>query len=75
MTEWDDTDPSRPVARIEMACSAGTYVRAVARDLGDKLGCGAYLGALTRTASGPFRIEQAHSLEEVRAALDERPRA
>jgi tRNA pseudouridine55 synthase len=69
MTEWDDSDPARPVARIEMACSAGTYVRAVARDLGDKLGSGAYLGALTRTASGPFRIEQAHSLDEVRTAL------
>jgi tRNA pseudouridine55 synthase len=69
MTEWDDSDPARPIARIEMACSAGTYVRAVARDLGDKLGSGAYLGALTRTASGPFRIEQAHSLDEVRTAL------
>ena len=69
LTDWDDSDAARPVARVEMACSAGTYVRAVARDLGDKLGCGAYLGALTRTASGPFRIEQAHSLDEVRAAL------
>ncbi|HEY7025337.1 MAG TPA: tRNA pseudouridine(55) synthase TruB [Candidatus Limnocylindrales bacterium] len=69
MIDWDDSDPARPVARVEMACSAGTYVRAVARDLGDKLGCGAYLGALTRTASGPFRIEQAHPLEDVRAAL------
>jgi tRNA pseudouridine55 synthase len=69
MIDWDDSDSARPVARVEMACSAGTYVRAVARDLGDKLGCGAYLGALTRTASGPFRIEQAHPLEDVRAAL------
>jgi tRNA pseudouridine55 synthase len=69
MTSWDDTDPGRPVAQIEMACSAGTYVRAMARDLGDKLGCGAYLGALTRTASGPFTIDQAHKLDEVRAML------
>ena len=35
-------------------CSAGTYVRALARDLGEALGSAAYLGALTRTASGPF---------------------
>ena len=69
LTSWDDADPARPVATIEMACSAGTYVRALARDLGDKLGCGAYLGALTRIASGPFTIEQAHPLEAVRGAL------
>jgi tRNA pseudouridine55 synthase len=69
LTSWDDADPRRPVAQIEMACSAGTYVRAVARDVGDKLGCGAYLGALTRTASGPFTLEQAHALDVVREAL------
>jgi tRNA pseudouridine55 synthase len=69
MTRWEDTDAARPVAEIEMACSAGTYVRSLARDLGELLGCGAYLGALTRIASGPFRIDQAHRLDEVRAAL------
>jgi tRNA pseudouridine55 synthase len=69
MTNWDDTHADRPVATIEIACSAGTYVRALARDMGDRLGCGAYLGALTRTASGPFGLSDAHSLEEVRAAL------
>ncbi|HEY5488922.1 MAG TPA: tRNA pseudouridine(55) synthase TruB, partial [Candidatus Limnocylindrales bacterium] len=69
LTEWDDSDAARPVATMEIACSAGTYIRALARDLGDALGCGAYLGALTRTASGPFRLEQAHPLDAVRAAL------
>ena len=69
MTVWDETDPTRPIATIKLDCSAGTYVRALARDLGERLGCGAYLGALTRTASGPFRLEDAHSLERVRAAL------
>ena len=62
-------DPSRPAATVEVRCSAGTYVRAIARDLGAKLGNGAYLGALTRTASGPFRLESATPLDEVRAAL------
>jgi tRNA pseudouridine55 synthase len=52
-----------------MRCSAGTYVRALARDLGERLGSGAYLAALTRTASGPFRLDQARPLDEVRGAL------
>lgn len=69
LTSWDDSDAAQPVAELEMRCSAGTYVRALARDLGLKVGSGAYLGALTRTASGPFRIETAHSLEEVREEL------
>ena len=69
LTDWDASDPARPVAQIVVACSAGTYIRALARDLGQQLGCGAYLGALTRTVSGPFRIEDAHVLDEVRALL------
>jgi tRNA pseudouridine55 synthase len=69
LTDWDETDPARPAATLEVRCSAGTYIRAIARDLGVQLGSGAYLGALTRTASGPFRLENATPLEEVRAAL------
>ena len=69
LTEWDAADPERPVAVLEVRCSAGTYVRSLARDLGERLGCGAYLGALTRTASGPFRLEDAHPLEHVREEL------
>jgi tRNA pseudouridine55 synthase len=69
LVAWDDSDPERPMATLEIRCSAGTYVRAIARDLGDALGCGAYLGALTRTASGPFRIEDAHPLDKVRETL------
>jgi tRNA pseudouridine55 synthase len=69
LVAWDDTDPARPVATIEVACSAGTYIRAIARDLGDQLGSGAYLAALTRTASGPFTLDAAHPVSEVRAAL------
>jgi tRNA pseudouridine55 synthase len=69
LTEWDGSDPVRPAAVVELRCSAGTYVRALARDLGERLGCGAYLGALTRTASGPFRLDAAHPLEHVRTEL------
>lgn len=66
---WDDTDAEHPVGELEVRCSAGTYVRSLARDLGETLGCGAYLGALTRTASGPFGMDAAHPLERVREEL------
>ncbi len=66
---WDVSDPERPAATLEVRCSAGTYVRALARDLGAALGTAAYLGALTRTASGPFRLDAAHPLDAVRQAL------
>lgn len=69
LAAWDDSDAARPTATIEVRCSAGTYIRALARDLGDQLGCGAYLAALTRTASGPFVLRESHRLDEVRAAL------
>jgi tRNA pseudouridine55 synthase len=69
LVSWDDADPARPVAILDVRCSAGTYIRAIARDLGSALGSGAYLAALTRTASGPFRLEDAVPLDRVRAEL------
>jgi tRNA pseudouridine55 synthase len=68
LVDWDGTDPERPVAIVEVTCSAGTYVRALARDLGAALGSGGYLGALVRTRSGPFRLDDATSLDTLRAA-------
>ena len=68
IVEWDESDPERPVAIVDVVCSAGTYVRALARDLGAAVGSGAYLGALTRTASGPFTLDDATPLDDVRAA-------
>ncbi len=66
LLEWDDSDPARPVAVSDVACSAGTYVRALARDLGASLGSGAYLGALVRTASGGFTLDDAIGFEALR---------
>jgi tRNA pseudouridine55 synthase len=51
------------IARIQFHCSAGTYVRSIAHELGQKLGCGGVLEALRRTASGDFTDEQSHTLE------------
>jgi tRNA pseudouridine55 synthase len=73
LVAWDDSDRERPFAEIEVECSAGTYIRAIARDLGAGLGSGAYLGALVRTASGPFRVEDAVPLDEIRTAATEDP--
>lgn len=68
LIEWDAADPERPIAIVEVDCSAGTYVRSLARDLGAVLGSGAYLGALARTRSGPFTLGDAVSLDSLRAA-------
>ncbi|MGZ6268053.1 MAG: tRNA pseudouridine(55) synthase TruB [Candidatus Limnocylindrales bacterium] len=75
LLEWDATDPDRPTAVLAIECGAGTYVRSLARDLGERLGCGAYLGALTRTASGPFHLAAARSLDEIRRAAADGPAA
>jgi tRNA pseudouridine55 synthase len=53
-----------PDVRLRVSATAGFYVRSLARDLGNRLGCGAHLGALRRVASGSFSIEQAMPLEE-----------
>jgi tRNA pseudouridine55 synthase len=68
LVEWDDSDPRRPIAVVDVVCSAGTYIRALARDLGAALGSGAYLGALVRSASGPFTLDAARSLDAIREA-------
>lgn len=50
---------------VELTCSAGTYVRAIARDLGENLGVGGHLTALRRTFVGGFTLAEAHPLEEL----------
>lgn len=55
---------------LDVGCSKGTYVRTLAEDLGEALGCGAHLAGLRRTASGPLQVGQAVTLDAL-AALDE----
>lgn len=50
-----------PEVDFRLLCTKGTYVRTICHDLGEKLGCGGHLSRLRRTASGVFRLEQAHS--------------
>jgi len=50
---------------LDVHCSKGTYIRTLAEDIGEALGCGAHLNALRRTRSGPFSLQQAISLDEL----------
>ena len=65
----DTSSLGLPEARIRIACSKGTYIRAFARDLGEALGTGAHLSGLVRTKTGAFQLEDALSLEEALALL------
>lgn len=60
-----------PILTLHIECSTGTYVRSLAHDLGQALGCGAYLKALVRLRSGPFRIEDSATVSEVTRTLDQ----
>lgn len=55
-----------PLLRIRVACSKGTYIRALARDMGEHLGTGAYLKTLKRTRIGSSTIEESLSLEQIK---------
>jgi len=54
-----------PLVRFNVSCSKGTYIRALGRDIGRRLGCGAHLLRLRRVRSGPFTLEQAISWERL----------
>jgi tRNA pseudouridine55 synthase len=54
---------------LDIECGKGTYIRSLAHDLGARLGTGAHLAALRRTRSGPFKLDQAVTLEQLDAAL------
>lgn len=54
-----------PIVKVRIACSSGTYIRSIARDLGDDLGCGGCLHSLIREQAGLFRIENSLTLDEI----------
>jgi tRNA pseudouridine55 synthase len=66
------TPGAEAVARVEIRCSSGTYLRSIARDLGRQLGVGGYLGRLVRTAYGPLLIESSVKVEALTSADDVR---
>ena len=68
ITMWDESHPEEPLMGALLDVSSGTYIRAIARDLGAALGCGAHLVALRRIGSGPFNVAQAHTMEAIAEA-------
>ena len=58
-----------PIISFSISCSKGTYIRSLARDLGLKLGCGAYLSELRRTKIGNFNVDHASTIEELEFKL------
>ncbi len=65
VVSWDLLSLALPRFDFRLRCSKGTYVRTLAHDLGQKLGCGAHLAALRRTATGSFRIADALTIEQI----------
>ncbi len=66
--EW--TRPSVDRLELDIHCSSGFYVRGLAQDLGEELGCGAHVAALRRTAVGQFSVDEAVGLDEILATQD-----
>ena len=64
---FEITSFNLPEIGFRIACSSGTYIRSLANDLGEELGCGAYLKALRRTQIGDFRIEESYTIDELSA--------
>jgi tRNA pseudouridine55 synthase len=62
-------DWSSPVLTIKVTCSPGTYIRSLAHDLGQRLGCGAHLSGLTRLASGHFTLDEAIGMDALDKAF------
>jgi tRNA pseudouridine55 synthase len=69
ISAFELTEISLPVVRFRVVCSTGTYIRSLANDFGEKLGCGGYLSSLCRTRIGGFLIKDALSVEELEKKL------
>jgi len=65
------TDIHWPEATLEVSCSKGTYIRVIAEDLGNLLGCGAHLVGLRRTEVGHLTLEQSFTLESIQQGLQD----
>ena len=70
LLEIIERESAHPVLILDVKCGAGTYIRSLARDIGEALGCGAFLSGLTRTEHGLFSLESAVSLEHLQEVSD-----
>jgi len=69
--EFRVTEIEGPRAKVAIECASGTYIRSIAHDLGQKLGCGAHLEEIARTAVGEFTLDQAVTVEALHAAAQQ----
>ncbi len=69
--ELSHYDDQLKQATIRVVCGKGTYIRSLARDIGEALGCGAYLTALRRTRVGDVRVEQCHDFDTFETWLNQ----
>ncbi|WP_291778230.1 tRNA pseudouridine(55) synthase TruB [Cecembia sp.] len=70
---FEITDFNNPEVHFRIVCSKGTYIRSLARDLGEILGVGAYLSVLCRTRIGDFKLEDAEEIEDLISTIKARP--
>ncbi|AHF07514.1 tRNA pseudouridine(55) synthase TruB [Desulfitobacterium metallireducens] len=66
---WQESD--YPKAVFEVDCSKGTYIRTLCQDIGDAMGCGAHMSKLVRLRSGPFRVEESWTLEQLSESIEQ----
>jgi len=59
-----------PLLEFKVKCSSGTYIRSLAHDIGQDLGCGAHLSELTRTDVGNYNIKESHTIEEIKGLAE-----
>ncbi len=70
ISELEITGINLPEIHLRIVCSKGTYIRALARDFGERMKCGAYLSELCRTRIGNFKLQQALEIDQLKAAID-----
>ena len=63
ISEFEVVKYEAPFIHFRIVCGKGTYIRSIARDIGEALGCGAYMSELRRTRIGDFKVEDAYSIE------------
>ncbi len=68
---FEITAVEMPLVYFRVVCTTGTYIRSLAHDFGQALGCGAYLSSLCRTRIGEFRLEDAMTIDEFAASLSQ----
>ncbi|MFZ4401335.1 MAG: tRNA pseudouridine(55) synthase TruB [Bacteroidales bacterium] len=71
ISEFEITDIHLPEINFRIVCSKGTYIRALARDFGNAMQCGAYLSALCRTRIGEFHLKDALEIETIKSIITE----